>query len=482
VALADLVPAISGWLQGDGAVTVRDVTHDSHAAGPGVLFAARPGQRSDGHDHAPAAVSAGSPALLVERVLDLDVPQLVVPSVAAALGPIASTVHGDPSAELLLLGVTGTNGKTTTAMLLEAVLGAAGHMPGLVGTVATRIAGNAVSGVRTTPEATDLQRLWRQMRDAGVTAAAFEISSHGLELRRVDGTRVDVAAFTNLSQDHLDFHPDLERYFAAKARLFSDDLAEHGVIVVDDPWGRRLAGEAAIPVTTVSLGGDADWTVADLELDADGATFTARGPGHAIGVRTNLPGRYNAANALLALVMAVTAGLDPETAAAGIAALAGVPGRMERVDAGQPYGVLVDYAHTPDSVENVLRAARELTAGRVIVVVGCGGDRDASKRPLMGRAAAALSDLAVLTSDNPRSEDPAAILDAVAAGATQVEGARWSVVADRRAAIATALAAADAGDVVVIAGKGHETTQELVEGTVAFDDRVVAREILEGGA
>lgn len=479
VALDDLVGVLPGArLVGVGAVRVADVTHDSREAGPGVLFAARRGQRADGHDHAPQAVGAGSPALLVERVLDLPVPQVVVADVAAALGPAAAVVHHDPSAELLLLGVTGTNGKTTTATLLESVLAAAGRRPGIVGTVETRIAGAPVPGVRTTPEATDLQRLWRRMREAGVDAAAMEVSSHGLALHRVDGTRIDVAGFTNLSQDHLDFHRDLEDYLAAKARLFAPGIAERGVVVVDDAAGRRVAAGAGIPVTTVALDGPADWTAADVRSGPEGSTFTAHGPAGAVAVATHLPGRYNVANALLALAMAVAAGVDAAVAARGIAALAGVPGRMERVEAGQPFTVLVDYAHTPDSVENVLRAARELAAGRVIVVLGCGGDRDAAKRPLMGRAAASLADLAVLTSDNPRSEDPAAILAAMAAGTAGSPPGRVRVVVDRREAIAEAIGSARPGDVVVIAGKGHELGQELADRTVPFDDRAVAREAI----
>ncbi len=479
VSLADLQTVVDdARLLGDGTVGVRDVTHDSRGAGAGILFAARPGARTDGHDHAPAAVASGSPALLVERELDVDVPQLVVPSVAEALGPVAAAVHGDPSADLLLLGVTGTNGKTTTATLLESILHAAGHVAGLVGTVETRIAGQAVPGVRTTPEATDLQRLWAQMRDAGVTGAAMEVSSHGLKLHRIDGTRVDVAAFTNLSQDHLDFHPDFEDYYAAKARLFSPDLAARGVVVVDDDWGRRLADEARIPITTASLTGDADWTVTDVDTGPDGATFTAHHGDRVVSVTTHLPGHYNVANALVALAVADAAGIDLDTAATGIAALDGVAGRMERIVAGQPFAVLVDYAHTPDSVENVLRAARRLTDGQVIVVIGCGGDRDAGKRAPMGRAAAALSDLAVLTSDNPRSEDPEAILDAMAAGAAQADGARFSLVVDRREAIAMALAAARPGDIVVVAGKGHEAMQEFADRTVPFDDRAVLRDLL----
>jgi UDP-N-acetylmuramoyl-L-alanyl-D-glutamate--2,6-diaminopimelate ligase len=482
VVLDDVAAALpEARLVGDGDVLLTDVTHDSREAGRGVLFAARPGQRSDGHDHAPAAVQAGSPALLVERELDLGVPQVVVASVARSLGLAAAKVHGDPSEGLLLLGVTGTNGKTTTTALLEAILGAAGHVAGAIGTTGARIAGEAVPGLRTTPEATDLQRLWRRMRDAGVTAAAMEVSSHGLALQRMVGTRVDVGGFTNLTQDHLDFHRDMEDYFAAKARLFGPGGCERGVVVLDDGWGRRLAAEAAVPITTVALDGGADWTAEVHELSAAGATFTARHAEVSVLVRTRLPGRYNVANALLALAMAQAASIDVATAAEALADVEGVPGRMERVDAGQPFGVLVDYAHTPEAVENVLRAARELTSGQLIVVLGCGGDRDAAKRPLMGRAAVALSDLAVLTSDNPRSEDPEAILDAMARGAAEVQGGRYSIVVDRRQGIAAALGAARAGDVVVVAGKGHETTQELADRTIDFDDRLVVRELLTSG-
>ena len=483
VALAVVADAAGtgALLLGDGAQTrVADVTHDSREAGPGVLYACRPGAHADGHDFAPAAVRAGTPALLVERRLDLDVPQVQVASVAEVLGRVAAAVHGDPSSALSIAGVTGTNGKTTITYLLDAIFTAAGATTGLIGTVQTLVAGEAIPGVRTTPEATDVQRLLRRMREAGATRIAMEVSSHGLALRRVDGTRFAAAAFTNLSQDHLDFHADLEDYFLAKARLFTRDFTPIGVINVDDPYGRRLALSAPVDVVRVSALGDtpADVTARDVELAADGSTFTAHLRGRSVRVRTWLPADFNVSNVLVAMAVAEATGIDPEVAAEGIARCRGVPGRMERVDAGQPFTVLVDYAHTPDSVEHVLHAARRLTPGQVISVVGCGGDRDAGKRPLMGRAAAEASDLAILTSDNPRSEDPGAILDAVAKGAASVRNATWRVVSDRRSAIASALAAAHPGDVVVIAGKGHETTQEFADVTVSFDDRAVARELL----
>ena len=464
-------------------VTVEDVTHDSRQVRPGVLFACRPGAVTDGHDFAPAAVADGAPALLVERRLDVDVPQLLVPSVADALGPVAAAVQHHPSAEMLLLGVTGTNGKTTTAYLLEAVLVAAGHSPGLVGTVETRIAGSRVAGLRTTPEAPDLQRLLRRMRDEGVTAGAMEVSSHGLALGRVRATRFRAALFTNLTQDHLDFHADMEGYYAAKASLFDPAYTGIGVVNVDDPYGARLADETGIEVVRVSTAGaDADVRATDVTSDARGSTATVRLRKGSVALHVGLPGLFNVANAVLAVAAAEAVGIDPGVAAEGIAACAGVPGRMEAVDAGQPFSVFVDYAHTPDSLANVLRTVRALTDKRILVVVGCGGDRDAGKRRLMGRVAAELADQAVFTSDNPRSEDPQAILDAVIEGAAEVAGGRWTADLDRRSAIATALRAAHRGDVVVIAGKGHETTQELADRTIAFDDRLVARELLEAAA
>ncbi len=462
-------------------LAIVDVTHDSREAAPGVLFACRPGARSDGHDHAPAAADAGSPALLVERPLDIDVPQVQVPSVASVLGLAAAAVHGHPTDELMLLGVTGTNGKTTVASLLEAVLSGAGHLTGLVGTTGARLGRDPLPGVRTTPEATDLQRLWRHMVTAGATAAAMEVSSHGLALGRMVGTRVDVAGFTNLSQDHLDFHHDLEDYFAAKAQLFTPSHADRAAIVVDDAWGRRLARQAEVPVTTVSsLDAEADVVATEIASGPAGSTFTAVGPGWRQPMEVALPGPFNVANALLALVMADLAGLDRAAAAHAIAGVAGVAGRMERVDAGQPFTVLVDYAHTPAALEGALAAARAIASGRVLVVIGCGGDRDRDKRRPMGRTAAAGAAVAVLTSDNPRNEDPDAILDAVAAGAAEVAGADVRREPDRRAAIALACETAGPGDVVVIAGKGHETTQELADRVVAFDDRTVAAEVLSG--
>jgi UDP-N-acetylmuramoyl-L-alanyl-D-glutamate--2,6-diaminopimelate ligase len=463
-------------------VELVDATHDSRQIAPGWLFCAIRGNTVDGHDHAAAAVEAGAAALLVERWLDLPVPQVRVPSVRAAAGPAAATVHGRPSDELTVVGITGTNGKTTTAYLLEGAFAAAALGTGVIGTIETRIHGDRQPGVRTTPEGPDLQRLLRGMRTRGVDAVAMEVSSHGLDLRRVDGTHFSVAVYTNLSQDHLDWHGSMAAYLAAKARLFTTSFAEQGVVHLDGPWAQELLAQVEIPVTTLGREGDADVRIVDEVLAVDGSEARLVGDGLDVVVRTVLPGRFNLTNAATALVAAVKAGVDPEAAAAGIAACPGAPGRLERVDEGQPFTVVVDYAHTPDAVTQVLDTLRaSIGPGRLHVVLGCGGDRDRDKRGPMGAAAAA-ADHAVLTSDNPRSEDPADILATVEQGArAAVEAgapATLTVEPDRREAIRLALAAAAPGDVVLLAGKGHETGQEFADHTVPFDDREVARELL----
>ena len=460
-----------------GALVVTGCTHDSRAVARGDLYAALPGARVHGAQFAQQAVDAGAVAVLTDPVgaahLPEGVPALVSEDPRGVLGAVARWVHGDPAADLLLLGVTGTNGKTTTAFLLEGGLRAAGHATGLVGTVETRVADEVVPSVRTTPEAPDLQALLALMRERGVTAAAMEVSSHALELGRVDGIVFDVGVFTNLSQDHLDFHPSMEAYEAAKARLFTPAHSARGVVNVDDAAGRRLAAAPSIPMTT--FGAEGQWRAEDVELGPAGSTFRLVGPGCDLPASVQLPGEFNVANAVAALVALVTAGVDAEAAVEGVAAVAGVPGRMERVDVGQPFLALVDYAHTPDAVQTLLQTVRAVTAGRVIAVLGCGGDRDRDKRPLMGRALAEGADLPVLTSDNPRSEDPRHILAEMAAGA----GRDCLVEPDRRAAIAAAVARARPGDAVVVAGKGHETGQEVAGVVHPFDDRVVLRDELE---
>ncbi len=480
--LRELAAALPG-AQRRGDAVVTDATHDSRQAGPGMLFCAIRGEHADGHDHAPGAVDAGAAALLVDHWLDLDVPQLLVDDVRAAAGPAAAGVHDDPTRDVAVVGITGTNGKTTTAYLVEAAVAAGGRGTGLIGTVETRIDGAAVPGVRTTPEGTDLQRLFARMRDRDVAVVAMEVSSHGLSLHRIDGTHVAVAVFTNLSQDHLDFHGDMASYAAAKARLFTPGLAARGIVDVEDDWGRWMADRAEVPVVTVGSH-DTDVRRRVVRADLDGTDVVLEGPRDVLGgaerveLHTPLVGGFNGHNVSDAFLAAVAAGTDADAAAAGLAACPGAPGRLDRVDAGQPFHVLVDYAHTPDAIEAVVDTLRPLTSGRVLVVVGAGGDRDRGKRPLMG-AAAAQADVAVLTSDNPRSEDPDAILSAVVEGARDAATAAEVVVEpDRRAGIAAALDRARPGDVVVIAGKGHETTQAFADHTEPFDDREVAAELL----
>ena len=465
---------------GAAGVSVAGATLDSRAVQPGDLYAALPGGRAHGADFVAQAVSRGATAVLTDpagaaRAEGLGVPVVVADDPRAVLGDVARWVHHDPAADLLVLGVTGTNGKTTTAFLLEAGLQAAGHRTGLLGTVLTRIGTEQVPSVRTTPEAPDLQALLAVMRERGTTAVAMEVSSHALVLGRVDGVVFDVAGFTNLTQDHLDFHPTMADYEAAKASLFTPERSRHGVVNVDDDAGRRLVRTATVPLTT--YGEDADWSAREVDLRPDGSDFRLVGrlpDGGAVDVRAGvrLPGAFNVDNAVGALAQLITAGVGVEDAVRGVAACPGVPGRMERVDA--PFLAVVDYAHTPDAVRLLLDAVRALTPGRVFVVLGCGGDRDRAKRPLMGAATAA-ADVAVLTSDNPRSEDPGAILAEMAAGAPDAV-----VEPDRRAAIAYAVGLARPGDAVVVAGKGHETGQEAGGVVLPFDDREVLRAAVAG--
>jgi UDP-N-acetylmuramoyl-L-alanyl-D-glutamate--2,6-diaminopimelate ligase len=482
VPLASLAPAVQGEVRGDAGTLVTDVALDTRMVVPGALFCCVPGARVDGHDLAGKALDAGAAALCVQRPLELEAPQLLVGGVRDALAPLAATFFDHPSRRLELVGVTGTNGKTTTTFMLEAIFRAAGRTPGVLGTVEVRVGDVHRAAVHTTPEAPDLQRLLAEMADTGVRAVAMEVSSHGLALHRVDGTRFRAAIFTNLTQDHLDFHTDLDDYYQAKRRLFTPEFTPLGVVNLDDPHGRRLAEERQVAVVTTSAGGagDADWRATDVAASLEGTSFQLGSPAGSRPVRLRLAGQFNVANALGALAAADALGIDLDTAVAGLEALAGVPGRFERVDAGQPFTVLVDYAHTPDSLDNLLRAARAVTGGRVIVVFGCGGDRDRAKRPLMGEIAGRLADMAVVTSDNPRSEAPEAIVDQVAEGVARAAGpGGFLVEVDRRAAIRAALAMAGPGDAVLLAGKGHEQGQEFAGGRkVPFDDRLVAAEEL----
>jgi len=467
---------------------VTGITHDSRAVRPGDLYLARPGEHAHGIEFVADAVAAGAVAVLtdapsVPSALSAGAGAAVeVPDPRAAAGPAAAWVYGDPARALDVIGVTGTNGKTTTAYLLDGGLRASGRRTGLVGTVETRIGDEVVPSARTTPEATDLQALFAVMCERGVDSVAMEVSSHALALDRVAGTTFAVAAFTNLSQDHLDFHADMDDYFAAKARLFTPAYAARAVVAVDDEWGRRLAGTATVDVTSVGEA-PADWVRIDEAVTASGGRTTLRAPdGAPHEVEVSLPGRFNVRNAAVAYVALVLAGIEPDAARAGIASVTTIPGRMERVDAGQPFLALVDYAHTPAAVTTLLAEARVLSGdGRVVVVLGCGGDRDRGKRPLMGAAAARGADVAVLTSDNPRSEDPLAILAAMEAGARAAGGPAEIVVEpDRRRAIELAVGKSAPGDVLVVAGKGHEQGQEQNGVVTPFDDRVVLGQALGG--
>ena len=470
-------------------IAVTGITHDSRQVRPGDVYAALPGSHTHGASFAGQAAGAGALAVLTDGAgadVVAGLPVLVVADPRAELGRVAARVYGEPARDLLVLGVTGTNGKTTTAHLVESGLRAAGHRTGLIGTVETRVGDERVASERTTPEATQVHALLALMREQGVTACVMEVSSHALVYGRVDGIVFDVAAFTNLSQDHLDLHIDLEAYFAAKAGLFTPDRSRRGVVVVDDEYGRRLAsGVSTVPVTTLSTRGDeADWRVVSRTA-AGGSTrvvVEAR-DGRRLAMTSPIPGDFNVANAALAVVLLIEAGVTADDAVRGVAACPGVPGRMERVP-GPARGplALVDYAHTPDAVETVLRALRPSTSGRLVVVVGAGGDRDPHKRPLMGAAAARNADVVVVTDDNPRSEDPVAIRAAVLAGAYSVpaaERAEIHEVADRRAAIRTAIDAAPGpADTVAVVGKGHEPGQEVAGVVHPFDDRQVVAEML----
>jgi UDP-N-acetylmuramoyl-L-alanyl-D-glutamate--2,6-diaminopimelate ligase len=453
-------------------VDVTDLAYDARQVTPGALFVCVPGLKADGHDFAPQAVANGAAALIVERELDLAVPQLVVADAREAMALAADAFFDYPTRELEVAGVTGTNGKTTTAFLLFAILAAGGRRPGLLGTIENRVGGERRAAVRTTSEAIDVQRLLREMLDAGDRSAAMEATSHGSALKRLLGIRFAVLVFTNLSQDHLDFHGTLEGYFDAKRQLFTqedvDGRRPPAVVNVGDAHGRRLAEElrelGEEPITFELA--DAQ----DLELTAGGARFTVDG----IAIDTKLRGRFNVENVLGAVRAAGVLGIEPDAIARGIEHVTGVPGRFEAVDEGQPFTVLVDYAHTPEALENVLTEGREITAGRLICVFGCGGDRDRSKRPLMGDVVARLADTPIVTSDNPRSEDPRAIIDEIVGGMS----GQPEVEPDRQKAIASALERAGEGDVVVIAGKGHEQGQEFADRVLPFDDREVARETL----
>jgi UDP-N-acetylmuramoyl-L-alanyl-D-glutamate--2,6-diaminopimelate ligase len=473
-----------------GPVEVNAVVHDSREVGPGALFCCIRGSITDGHDHAAAAVRAGAVALLVEDWLPLDVPQARVASVRAVLGPLAARFHGEPSFAMRVLGVTGTNGKTTVTYLLEAIAQAAGDTTGVVGTVGARVGDRAFSTAHTTPEATELQAMLAAMRDDGVETVAMEVSSHALDQHRVDATNFAATCFTNLTHEHLDYHGSVDAYFDAKARLFAPVFTRRAAINVGDELGAKMARRAAANGLVVtrfavdeSAGKSEDPADTSVDVCAQRVELTTSSSSFDLAtcssaprrIRTSLVGSFNVANALAAATTALLAGFELDAIVAGLERLIIVPGRMERIDAGQEFTVLVDYAHTPDALRSVLAAGRELVApgGRLLAVFGCGGDRDRAKRPMMGEIAARESDHAYVTNDNPRSEDPATIVDDIMVGVADDHDVER--ILDRRTAIREALAAARPGDVVVVAGKGHETGQTIGDRIEPFDDRDVAR-------
>jgi UDP-N-acetylmuramoyl-L-alanyl-D-glutamate--2,6-diaminopimelate ligase len=503
--LALLSRALGGALvavTGDETTVIGGVTLDSRQVSKGDLFFCVPGLVHDGHEYAATAVESGAAAIVVERPLGLGVPEVHVGDARVAMARMSAEFYGRPGDDLLLLGVTGTSGKTTTTWLLDPILVAAGHVTGLIGTIETRIAGISKPGVRTTPDSLDLQRTLAEMRAAGVTAVALEVTSHALALHRVETLHFAAAAFTNLSQDHLDFHAGMEDYFAAKRSLFVPGRIDRGAINVDDAYGRVIKESATVDMIGFGIAPDADVRAESLRSGPWGMEFVASSPAGELKIKTALIGEFNLSNCLAAISVAVQAGIAPSAIEAGLQSVKAVPGRFEGIDAGQPFSVVVDYSHKPDALDNVLREARRIAqnrgarsggpqnggarsggpqneGGRVLCVFGCGGDRDRAKRPLMGRVAATGADVVVVTSDNPRSENPEAIIAEIVEGVTaeRSEGPERSIV-DRRAAIEFAIQEARGGDVVVIAGKGHESGQVFADRTEPFDDRIVAREAL----
>ena len=459
-------------------VIVEGIAYRSDAVLSGYAFFCVRGFAHDGHDFAADAIRRGAAALVVEHELPaIDVPQFLVSDSRAALAHAAAEFYGHPSRGMNLVGITGTNGKTTTTYLLDSIMREAGHTTGIVGTVETRVAGEIVPASRTTPESSDLEALLARMLAAGVSATSLEVSSHAIDLHRVDGLSFAVAAFTNLTQDHLDYHSTLEEYFSVKRRLFTDYDVAVRVINIDDPFGATLAQQLPEPIT-VGLDDSAVIHAQNVELSAEGARFDMVIEGETIRVALPLAGAYNVSNALVAAGCALGCGVSISAIVRGLEQAPQVPGRLERVDEGGPFAVIVDYAHTPDSLEKAINAIKAVTTGRVIVVFGCGGDRDPDKRPLMGTVAGFSADRIIVTSDNPRSEDPVGIILQIEDG-LRITGASWEVEVDRGRAIARAISGAEPGDSVLIAGKGHEDYQIFADRTVHFDDREVSRKELE---
>ncbi|OQW37045.1 MAG: UDP-N-acetylmuramoyl-L-alanyl-D-glutamate--2,6-diaminopimelate ligase [Nitrospira sp. SG-bin1] len=475
--------------QGDMGVSVGAITDDSRAASPHSLFVAVKGERVDGHDFIPVAIRGGIAALVSqEPVTGVRLPFVRVDDSRKALGLLASHFYGDPSSHLRMIGVTGTNGKTTTSYVCKALLEALGRSVGLIGTVAYQIGARTIPATHTTPGSLELQRLLAEMVAGGCATAVMEVSSHALAQDRTSGCEYDVAVFSNLTQDHLDFHKTMEEYFEAKLKLFTGlkggrKSNKRGIVNIDDPYGKRIVGLCPAPVWTYALKAKADLRAEAVRLSLQGTTFIAATPAGSFPIESHLVGEHNVYNLLAAIGVALHEGATPEQIRQAVAKVMNVPGRFERVMAGQPFTVAVDYAHTEDALVRLLTAAQALKTGRIITVFGCGGDRDRGKRPRMGEAAVHYSDVVILTSDNPRTEDPLSIIDQVEVGVLEALRQRPHVqyrkVPDRREAIEEAVREAQRADMVLIAGKGHEDYQILGTKKIHFDDREVARDAIE---
>lgn len=471
--------------RGDVLREITGIQYDSRQVAPGNLFVCIPGLKTDGHNFVPQAVAAGAVALLVERdvATDQGVAVVKVADTRKALPVVASNFYGAPSRDLRVIGVTGTNGKTTTTHLVAAILEEAGFPVGLIGTLYARWGGVQEAIANTTPESVDLERFFHKVRREGGKYVVMEVSSHALDLGRVDQIDFDVALFTNLTQDHLDYHHTLEDYLRAKLVLFrmlDGSRGKLAVINADDPHSSDFSRAARCRTITYGLGRGAEVRAVDVNVESSGSAFTAVWPGGSLPIALKLAGNFNVYNALAAIAFALGEGIEPAIIKQGLERVAGVPGRFESVACGQDFTVIVDYAHTPDGLKNILQTAQRMARGRIITVFGCGGDRDRGKRPLMGEIAARYSDFTIVTSDNPRTEEPMAIIEDILPGVNRVKDCSYAVVVDRREAIRQAVSMAAKDDIVIIAGKGHETYQ-LVKGEVfPFDDREVAREFLRG--
>ena len=478
-ALIGVVPGkveIIGNVEG---VDIAALCNDSRRVTPGSLFFCTPGVRMDAHDFAPQAVEKGASALVVERVLDVPVPQVVVEDVRIATSYIAAAFYGHPADEMIMIGITGTKGKTTTSFLVKSIMDEAGYKTGLIGTVCSMIGEETIPSSLTTPDPVETQALLRRMADAGVQCVVMEVSAHATAMHRLAGVRFKVGAFSNFSQDHLDFFKDMDEYFAAKMKLFEPGVCDEIVYNVDDERVSAAIHALGRQALRIGIREPSDVYANDIEIGERGCSFLMTWHKRfRTTISLHLAGIFNVYNALMAAGICICAGAGPESIRQGLESVYAVPGRIELLDTGTPYRVILDYAHSPDSLENVLKAVRQTAKGRMIALFGCGGDRDRAKRPMMGEIAGKLADYCVLTSDNPRNEDPMAILDAIEEG-IKPTGCDYTVIENRREAIRFALTHAQPGDVVVLAGKGHETYQEIKGVRHPFDEKVVVRELLE---